>query len=201
MSIDSFFYVPAGTRDLEPGKQDYKKYRTVSDFVAAHGDRPFPHQVATGARRQEDLEHASQQGKDDNCGKKATHSIAEYAEARSFGRLADRHGIHRPEIRRAFRRAAERLETGDREQQALAAWIRALIDRANPFGEGESKRQAAKRGDVFVRTTSGSLISASGSRTGRSQKSWPRAATYDRPAARMGRHPRIPRPLRRTPPI
>ena len=55
-----------------------------------------------------------------------------------------------PEIRRAFRRAAERLEAGGREQQALAAWIRALIDKANPFGEGESKRQAAKRGDVFA---------------------------------------------------
>jgi len=59
--------------------------------------------------------------------------------------------IHRPEIGRAFRHAAERVEAGGREQQALAAWIRALIDKANPFGEGESKRQAAKRGDVFVR--------------------------------------------------
>jgi hypothetical protein len=87
-------------------------------------------------------------------GEKATHSLArllaEYAEARSFGRLADRHGIHRPESRRAFRRAAERLESGGSEQQALAAWIRAVIDKANPFDEGESKRQAAKRGDVFA---------------------------------------------------
>jgi hypothetical protein len=84
----------------------------------------------------------------------ATHSlarlIAEYAERRSFRRLADGHGIHRPEIRRAFRHAAEKLEVGGREQQALAAWIRAMIDKANPFGEGESKRQAAKCGDVFV---------------------------------------------------
>lgn len=45
MSIDSFFYVLAGTRDLEPGKRGYKKYKSVSDFVAAHGDHPFPHQV------------------------------------------------------------------------------------------------------------------------------------------------------------
>jgi hypothetical protein len=76
--------------------------------------------------------------------------LAEYAEARSFRTLADRHGIRRPEIRRAFRRAAERLEAGGREQQALAAWIRALIDKANPFDEGESKQQAAKRGDVYA---------------------------------------------------
>ena len=100
------------------------------------------------------LEYPSQHGKDGKPGEKATHSLArllaEYAEARSFRMLADRHGIHRPEIRRAFRRAAERLEAGGREQQALAAWIRAMIDKANPFGEGESKRQAAKHGDVFV---------------------------------------------------
>jgi hypothetical protein len=99
-------------------------------------------------------ESLPQHGKDGEPGEKATHSLArllaEYAEARNFRRLADRHGIHRPEIRRAFRRAAERLETGGREQQALAAWIRALIDKANPFDEGESERQAAKRGDVFV---------------------------------------------------
>jgi hypothetical protein len=45
MSIDSFFYVPAGTRHLVPGERNYKKYKTVSDFVAAHGDLSFPHQV------------------------------------------------------------------------------------------------------------------------------------------------------------
>lgn len=102
----------------------------------------------------EDSERLSQHGNGGKAGGKATHSLArllaEYGEARSFRRLADRHGIHRPEIRRAFRHAAERLEAGSSEQQALAAWIRALIDKANPFGEGESKRQAAKHGDVFV---------------------------------------------------
>jgi hypothetical protein len=102
----------------------------------------------------EDGENLSQHGNDGKAVENATHSLArllaEYAEARSFRTLADRHGIHRPEIRRAFRRAAERLEAGGSEQQALAAWIRVLIDKANPFGEGESKRQAAKRGDVFA---------------------------------------------------
>lgn len=102
----------------------------------------------------ENGESLSQHGNGGKPGEKATHSLArllaEYAGARSFRRLADRNGIHRPEIRRAFRHAAERLEAGGREQQALAAWIRALIDKANPFGEGENKRQTAKRGDVFV---------------------------------------------------
>jgi hypothetical protein len=110
--------------------------------------------MSTGPRRQGDLESPSQHVKNGTPGEKATHSLArllaEYAEVRSFRSLADRHCIHRPEIRRAFRSAAEKLEVGDREQQALATWIRALIDKANPFDEGESKRQAAKRGDVFV---------------------------------------------------
>lgn len=105
-------------------------------------------------QHKEDGKYLSQPGSDGKPGGKATHSLArllaEYAEVRSFRSLADRHGIHRPEIRRAFRHAAEKLEVGGREQQALAAWIRAMIDKANPFGEGESKRQAAKRGDVFV---------------------------------------------------
>jgi hypothetical protein len=68
---------------------------------------------------EEDGEYLSQHGKDGNPVEKATHPLArllaEYAEARSFGRHADRHGIHRPEIRRAFRRAAERLEIGGSE--------------------------------------------------------------------------------------
>jgi hypothetical protein len=112
--------------------------------------------LSTGPKTQYkgDGEYLSRHGNNGKREKKATHSLArllaEYGEERSFRRLADRYGIHRPEIRRAFRRAAESLEAGGREQQALAAWIRALIDKANPFGEGESKRQAAKRGDVFI---------------------------------------------------
>jgi len=105
-------------------------------------------------QHKEDGEYLSRPGSDGKPGERATHSLArllaEYAEARNFRRLAERHGIHRPEIRRAFRHAAERLEAGSREQQALAAWIRALIDKANPFGVGESKLQAAKHGDVFI---------------------------------------------------
>jgi hypothetical protein len=105
-------------------------------------------------QQKENGESLSRHGKNGKSGRKATHSLAqllvEYAEARSFRRLADRYAIHRPEIRRAFRHAAESLEVGGMEQQALAAWIRSLIDKADPFSAGESKRQAAKRGDVFV---------------------------------------------------
>jgi hypothetical protein len=93
--------------------------------------------LITRPKRQykEGCENLLQHRKNGKAGDKAMHSLtrllAEYAEVRSFRTLADRHGIHRPEIRRAFRRAAESLEAGGREQQALAAWIRVLIDKAN----------------------------------------------------------------------
>lgn len=45
MSIDSYFYVPAGTRNVaDPAKREYKKYKSASEFWAAHAG-PFPHQV------------------------------------------------------------------------------------------------------------------------------------------------------------
>jgi hypothetical protein len=44
MSIDSFFFVPRGTRNQPLGERSYKKYKRYSEFVAAHGD-DFTHQV------------------------------------------------------------------------------------------------------------------------------------------------------------
>jgi len=133
------------------GQPTEERIRPILQAIGAEEARLT---VQAKTQYKEKGENPSQRRQNGEFGEKATHSLArllaEYAEARSFGRLADRHGIHRPEIRRAFRHAAERLEGGGGEQQALAAWIRALIDKANHFGEGESKRQAAKRGDVFV---------------------------------------------------
>ena len=67
-------------------------------------------------KRKEGSENLSQHGKDGKPREQATHSLvrllAEYAEARSFGRLADRRGIHRPEIRRAFRHRREQAPSG-----------------------------------------------------------------------------------------
>jgi hypothetical protein len=53
-------------------------------------------------------EYLSQHGKDGKPGEKAMHSLArllaEYAEARSFRNLADRHGIHRLPFRQTKNR-------------------------------------------------------------------------------------------------
>jgi hypothetical protein len=133
------------------GQPTEERIRPILQAIGAEEARLI---VQAKTQYKEKGEDPSQHRQNVEFGERATHSLAqllaEYAEARSFGRLADRHGIHRPEIRRAFRSAAEKLEAGDREQQTLAAWIRALIDKANPFDEGESKPQAAKRGHVFV---------------------------------------------------
>ena len=44
MSIDSYFHVPAGTRNLPLGERRYCKHKTFADFAPHHGDC-FPHQV------------------------------------------------------------------------------------------------------------------------------------------------------------
>lgn len=44
MSIDSFFYVPAGTRNLPLGERRYLKYKSPSEYRAKHDY--MPHQVA-----------------------------------------------------------------------------------------------------------------------------------------------------------
>ena len=47
MSIDSYFYVPAGTRNLNPADRRYQKYKSWAEFEAAWytPTRKAPHQV------------------------------------------------------------------------------------------------------------------------------------------------------------
>jgi hypothetical protein len=63
MSIDSFFYVPAGTRNLESGKRDYKKYKSFADFKAA-GHPPTGHQVKWEAGGMIDEQYFFEQAED-----------------------------------------------------------------------------------------------------------------------------------------
>ena len=74
----------------------------------------------------------------------------EYAECRSFSKLADRHGIHRPLVRRALRRASAQLssESMDVEAQCLGAYINMLVDGASPKGRGMTKSRALAAGDI-----------------------------------------------------
>ncbi len=87
-----------------------------------------------------DGENLSPYVKDGKGGGKATHSLArllaEYAEARSFRRLADRHGIHRPEIggkvaTKMIGMSAQELRDNVATIQRRAAKVRALLHDGN----------------------------------------------------------------------
>ena len=73
-----------------------------------------------------------------------------YVKTRSFQRIAEVHGLHRPDIRRAMSRASKQLlESKDPEEKALGAYIHSLIDKANPSGTGFSKRKVQKLGNIY----------------------------------------------------
>jgi hypothetical protein len=73
-----------------------------------------------------------------------------YAKTRSFQRIAEVHGLHRPDIRRAMSRASKALmESKDPSEHALGAYIHSLIDKANPSGVGYSKRKMQKLGHIY----------------------------------------------------
>lgn len=74
--------------------------------------------------------------------------IWEYARRRDFARLAKIHNIHRPDIRRAMSRASKALLEMKGREHALGAYIYSLIDKANPAGEGYTKRKLAKQGHI-----------------------------------------------------
>lgn len=75
--------------------------------------------------------------------------IVEYARCRSFARVAFRHNIHRPAIRRAITRAQKILEQKEGRANALSAYLHALIDRASAEGTGRSEKQRQKDGHTF----------------------------------------------------
>ena len=75
--------------------------------------------------------------------------IADYAECRSFNKVAAAYGLARPSIRKCLSIAsAAMLESLRPEERALSAYIGGLIFRANPHGKSPSIRFAKKAGNV-----------------------------------------------------
>src|SRR5271166_5485711 len=73
-----------------------------------------------------------------------------YVKTRNFQKIADIHKLHRPDIRRAMSRASKQLmESKNGQQHALGAYIHSLIDKANPAGQGFSKRKIAKQCHIY----------------------------------------------------
>lgn len=74
--------------------------------------------------------------------------VWEYAHCHDFAQLARIHDIHRPDIRRAMSRASKALLEMKGREHALGAYIYSLIDKANPSGQGYTKRKLAKQGHM-----------------------------------------------------
>lgn len=75
-----------------------------------------------------------------------------YEKTWSFQYVADKYEIHRPAIRRAMRLAATQLlESKDEKEQMIGAYVHGLINRASASGQGFSKRQADKHGNLYVK--------------------------------------------------
>lgn len=73
-----------------------------------------------------------------------------YEKTRSFQRVADTYGLHRPDVRRCMRKAAQQLELAkDSQERALGAYLQGLIEKASASGQGLSKRKVAKQGHIF----------------------------------------------------
>lgn len=73
-----------------------------------------------------------------------------YKKTRSFAKVAEVYGLHRPDIRRAMSRAAKQLnDSKSGHEVALGAYIHGLIDKASAAGQGFSKRKLAKQCHIF----------------------------------------------------
>ena len=73
-----------------------------------------------------------------------------YVKTRNFQKIAELHHLHRPDIRRAMSRASKQLmESKNPQEHALGAYIHSLIDKANPAGQGYSKRKIAKQCHIY----------------------------------------------------
>ena len=73
-----------------------------------------------------------------------------YVKTRNFQKIAELHHLHRPDIRRAMSRASKQLlESKQPQEHALGAYIHSLIDKANPAGQGYSKRKIAKQCHIY----------------------------------------------------
>jgi hypothetical protein len=75
-----------------------------------------------------------------------------YEKTKSFQIVADIFHLHRPDVRRAIRKAAQVLEQSkDRQGKALGAYLQGLIEKASASGMGFSKRKLSKQGHIQLR--------------------------------------------------
>jgi hypothetical protein len=110
-----------------------------------------------GFRQKDDSDYKTQSGADgspseENIKCSLSEIIVDYARTRNFVTVANKHGVHRPDVRRKMKKAAVALgEMKEMEMQAIGAYILRMIDKANPAGAGDSARQKAKQGPFITK--------------------------------------------------
>jgi hypothetical protein len=74
-----------------------------------------------------------------------------YSKTRSFQRVAEVLGLHRPEVRRVMIQASKVLAAGtDTRHRAIGAYLFDLTDKASASGQGFTKRKRAKQGHMYM---------------------------------------------------
>lgn len=76
---------------------------------------------------------------------KASQMIVDFAVSRSYADVAEKHRLHRPEVRRCLRGlAAKFLASSLPQEEALGGWLTVLTDKTSAKGAGYTVRQKAK---------------------------------------------------------
>ena len=89
--------------------------------------------------------------KDDFDGVPLSQLIVEYAEGRNFAKIAFKHDLDRPKVRKAIIRAQKILLEKQGRANALGAYLYSLTDRASYEGTGRAKKHREKdRSHVYL---------------------------------------------------
>jgi hypothetical protein len=130
----------------------HKSTQTVCSFRIRMAVRTLGTFIMMGQPTEEQLHEVLSKAGFEGCLEKVALSkvVTEYVQCRSFQRVAETFGLHRPDVRRAMSRASKALmDSKDGKEAAMAAWIHSLIDKVSPVGTGFSKRKAQKMGHLY----------------------------------------------------
>ena len=93
-------------------------------------------------------------GMESTLDKPLSELVVLYARCRSFERVAQVTGLHRPTMRRALTLASKTLVAStDMRQRAIGAWLFGMIDKASVRGIGKNTIAAAKEGSMYITNT------------------------------------------------
>ncbi len=131
----------------------HKSTQTVCSFRIRMAVKTLGTFIMMGGAPTIDMMHEilSRAGLEDSLKKIELSKVVDlYVRTHNFQKISEAHHLHRPDIRRAMSRASKQLmESKDPQEHALGAYMHSLIDKANPAGQGFSKRKLAKQCHIY----------------------------------------------------